>query len=238
MPTLIISEEDSVFTDADEEPGSLPVWSRGDGSHRPITVPERVMGFQKPSAPSSVSQKRRRKRSHDQHSSAGLDYVALSQINGLIEAGYAVVIGKLERYEEKQESFEKRLGILEHDGFQAASRTETAEKKIAQLELENVSLKEQLAFMYTHSKEHSMVLKFDGFGQRSINKDIEHKNSMRAELKVPLAQAVSKWCAGCPPPPMSCISSQACNSWTEASNLDEVTVANRSQPPCMISSRA
>ena len=153
MPSPIHSEEDSVFTDADEEPGRPPVGAAGSRGRRRVSVSERVHGFEKPPASPSVSQKRRRVSSHGQRSPAGLDDLALSQIKGLIEAGNAIVIGKLERLEGKLESLEKRLDILEHDAFQTASRTGVTENKITKLEQENQSLREQIESMDTNSRQ-------------------------------------------------------------------------------------
>ena len=143
---------------------------------RRLSVTERVQGFEKPPQTSqSVSQKRRRVSGHDRSPSAGLDDLALSQIKGLIEAGNAVVIQKLEKLEIRLKSFESRLEIVEHDTFEATSRSENAEREVARLTKENVSLKEQINAMDINQRLDSLILKCDEFGRRSLNEDIGEK---------------------------------------------------------------
>ena len=174
-PGGLISEEDSVFTDADEEPGRHLAGGGGRTGRR-LSVSERVHNIERPSqAAPSVSQKRRRVSSHGQQPSAGLDELALSQIKGLIEAGNATVLLKLDRLEARLESFEKRLECLEHDGFENSTRTDRMERELTQLRQENLSLSDQVNSMDTNHRLDSLILKCQDFGRRNMDEDIEEK---------------------------------------------------------------
>ena len=168
------SDEDSVFTDAEEQNRRVDGGPGGRATRR-ISVQERVHGLERPPASPSMSQKRRRVSSHGHQPSAGLDDLALSQIKGLIETGNAVVIHKLEKLEAKFESLEKRLSILEHDSFETAARTDTTERKIEHLESENRALRDQLTSIDTNIRQDSLILKSNDFGQRSVDEDVEEK---------------------------------------------------------------
>ena len=176
MPSPINSEEDSVFTDADEELGRHLAGGSGRTTRR-VSVPERVQGFERPPASSAVSQKRRRVSSHGHGHppSAGLDDLALTQIKGLIEAGNTTVIQKLERLEARLASFENRLDKIEHDGFETASKTDRLQEDLQQLRLENNILREQLSSIDVNNRQDSLILKCEDFGPRMLNEDIEDK---------------------------------------------------------------
>ena len=176
MPSPINSEEDSVFTDADEELGRHLAGGSGRTTRR-VSVPERVQGFERPPASSAVSQKRRRVSSHGHGHppSAGLDDLALTQIKGLIEAGNTTVIQKLERLEARLASFENRLDKIEHDGFETASKTDRLQEDLQQLRLENNILREQLSSIDVNNRQDSLILRCEDFGPRMLNEDIEDK---------------------------------------------------------------
>ena len=174
MVTPVNSDEDSVFTDAEEQSRRVDS-DPGSRATRRISVQERVQGLERPPASPSMSQKRRRVSSHGHQPSAGLDDLALTQIKGLIESGNAVVIHKLEKLEAKFESLERRLSILEHDTFETATRTDTVERKIEHLEAENRALRDQLTSMDTNIRQDSLILKSNDFGRRGADEDIEEK---------------------------------------------------------------
>ena len=164
-----------MFTDVDEEPGRHTGAAGPGGASRRISVPERIQGSEKPRGSSQVSHKRRRISSHGQSSPSGLDELALSQIRDLFEAGNATVIHKLDILEAKLESFEKRLDVLEHEGFETATKAKTLEKTVAELKQENKALRDQIESVDTNNRQDSLILKCEEFGRRTLNEDIEEK---------------------------------------------------------------
>ena len=155
------SDNDSVFTDADEDPAP----QRAEGKKRQRSMREMLQGFE------DRSQKKGRRTSPLQ-SGGGLSEEALRQISGLIASGNAQLTEHLDR---KWEAVERRCEVLEHALFEERTKSEALAARVSAVEHDNQRLRDQLESLDVNRRLDNLILRCQDFGTREPGEDIEAK---------------------------------------------------------------
>ena len=165
------SDNDSVFTDADEDPAP----QRGEGRKRQRSMREmlHVVGGRGP--------KKGRQTSPPQ-TSGGLSGEALEQIRALIAAGNAQLREHIDR---KWETLERRCEGLEHALFEERDETKELKKRLSKIEQDNQALRDQLESLDINRRLDCLILRCQDFGTREPGEDIEAKTVSVLSNKLP-----------------------------------------------------
>lgn len=156
----MLSDNDSVFTDADGEEDPAP--RRGEGRKR-----QRSMREMLDEIADRGSKKGRRTSPQHTDASDGLSKQALDQIGALIAAGNAQLREHLDR---KWEAMEKRCDTLEHALFEERSKTETMKNRLNEIERDNQALRDQLESLDNNRRLDSLILRCKDLGTRGARR--------------------------------------------------------------------
>ena len=165
------SDNDSVFTDADEDPAP----QRGEGRKRQRSMREMLHGV------GGRGPKKGRQTSPPQ-SSGGLSEEALEQIRALIAAGNSQLREHIDR---KWETLERRCEGLEHALFEERDESKVLKKRLSEIEQDNRALRDQLESLDINRRLDSLILRCQDFGTREPGEDIEAKTVSVLSSKLP-----------------------------------------------------
>lgn len=165
--------DDSIFTDADEDPAPQQGGRRK--RERQKSMREMLPGF-------SDRDPKKGRRTGPVAGSGELSEQALEQISALIASGNAQLMQHLDR---KWEAIERRCEVLENALFDERKETETVKRRLSKIEQENRSLREQLESLDINHRLDSLILKCAEFGARELGEDIEAKTIDILTSKLP-----------------------------------------------------
>lgn len=166
------SDIESVFSDAVE--GGPTALSENLPMKRRSSVPELFRAMKEKEQRKSKKHKRDSKEDENEESShvCRLAGESLETVKQIMVTEIGKVISLMER---KFEAQEKRIEILEAELMQSDNDKRALHAKLTAHEKTICSLTEQMEAMDTNRRMNSLILKWQGFGKRSLNENVEEK---------------------------------------------------------------